>query len=405
MSLLSGPARRYNLRVVLVLLLVAVALAAVVCYLVVRDGTPGSAGTETESGPCGVVVGAACDRSVSAAPSPAPVLPALKDVFHDQFLVGVAVGQAQLSGDQADLLREQFSSVTPATALKWTSTEPTEGRFDFGPADAIVDFASANGIEVRGHTLVWYRQTPDWVFRDLSGAPMTATPQNKALLLSRLEHHITVEVSRYRGRIYAWDVVNEVLADDGSMRDSRWYQIAGMDYIKDAFVAAHAADPGAELCVNDYGLASPVRRDAMYRLVRDLIAQGVPVNCIGNQLHGNIESPAAKAVTTAIDKFAKLGVDQQITELDMSIYTDDSSSYPVVPASVLRAQARHYRELFDVFRSRRTQISSVTVWGLSDADTWLDSTPIPRHDEPLLFDDELHPKPAFWAVTGNTPPS
>jgi endo-1,4-beta-xylanase len=338
------------------------------------------------------------------APAPTGIL-SLKTVFAKQFLVGAAIGLPQLSGAQAALLKQQFSSVTPSNVLKWAATEPEPGQFDFGAADSIVDFASANGIKVRGHTLVWYRQTPDWVFKDASGAPMTPTPQNKALLLSRMEEHITALMTRYRGKISAWDVVNEALGDDGSMRDSPWYQIAGLDYIRDAFATAHAADPAAELCINDYGLTVPAKRDAMFNLVGQLRDEGVPIDCIGDQMHVNIQAPTASQVAASIDKLAKLGVDQQITEMDMSVYTNGSTSYPTVPASVLDQQARQYKALFDVYRSRSSKISSVTVWGLSDADTWLNSTPTPRIDAPLLFDDKLHPKPAFWAVVGVAVPT
>jgi endo-1,4-beta-xylanase len=327
-------------------------------------------------------------------------IPALKRVFADSFAFGAAVSERQLSGEHADLLDRHFNSVTPASALKWTTTEPEEGRFSFGEADAIVRFASDHGMKVRGHTLIWHRQSPQWVFQDAAGEPMTPTAENKALLLSRLESHIKTVVGRYRGQIYAWDVVNEVVADAGSLRDSPWYKIAGLDYIRRAFTAAHAADPDATLCVNDFDLTRADRRDAMYDLVSRLRAEGVPVNCIGSQMHSSILSPSASETAKAIDTFARLGVDQHITELDVSVYTDGTSSYRTIPASVLTQQAARYRDLFEVYRSRRDKVSSVTLWGLADDDTWLDSFPIDRTDAPLLFDDELRPKPAFWAVAG-----
>jgi endo-1,4-beta-xylanase len=339
------------------------------------------------------------DFTLSYLPGPTDV-PALKRVFADSFAIGAAVGERQLTGDHADLLKKHFNSVTPTSSMKWTTTEPDEGTFTFGDADAIVNFATANRIKVRGHTLVWHRQVPPWVFQDAAGKPMTPTAENKALLLSRMESHIKTIVGRYRGQIYAWDVVNEVIANDGSMRDSPWFQIAGLDYIRRAFITAHAADPDAVLCVNDFDLTRPERRDAMYNLVSQLRSDGVPVNCIGSQMHSNIEAPSASDAAATIDKFANLGVDQHITELDISIYTDDSSSYSTIPAGLLARQAAAYKSLFEVFRSRRGKISSVTLWGLADDDTWLDSFPIERTDAPLLFDDALRPKPAFWATVG-----
>jgi endo-1,4-beta-xylanase len=229
---------------------------------------------------------------------------------------------------------------------------------------------------------------------------MTPNPQNKALLLSRMESHVTALVSRYRGNVHVWDVVNETLDDGGSPRDSRWYRIAGLDYIRDAFVTARAADPDAELCINDFGLTDPRKRDGMYHLVSELRSEGVPVDCIGSQMHVNIQVRSAGEIAASIDKFAQLGIDQQITEIDVSVYKDATLSYPTVPASVLADQAKQYKALFDVFRGRVGEVSSVTLWGLTDMDSWLNATPSVRTDAPLLFDGELRPKPAFWASSG-----
>ncbi|MFJ6215281.1 endo-1,4-beta-xylanase [Streptomyces sp. NPDC092296] len=336
-------------------------------------------------------------------------IPALKDALAADFTVGAAVTRAEIVGDHADLLKKHFGSITPGNAMKWDATEPTEGAFNFTDSDAIVDFATANGIKVRGHTLAWYNQTPDWVFKDADGNTMTATPANKALLLSRLENHITAVVGRYKGKIYAWDVANEVIDESQSdgLRRSLWYQITGTDFIADAFRTAHAVDPSAELCINDYNTTVPARRDALYNLVSTLKAQGVPIDCIGHQMHSNIQWPSASDTKAAIEKFAQLGVDQQITEMDVSIYTDDTSSYASVPAAALTQQATEYQTLFDVYRSHSADISSVTLWGLADDNTWLDSFPINRLDAPLLFDRELQAKAAYWSIVGQptTPPT
>ena len=339
------------------------------------------------------------------ASAPPSQIPALKDVFADSFEIGAAISNQQLVGAEADLLKGQFNSITPTNALKWTTTEPTPNAFNFANADKIVDFAVAHGIRVRGHTLVWHNQTPDWVFLDAAGQPMTPTAENKALLLSRMENHIRALLGQYRGKIATWDVVNEVLNDDGSMRQSRWYQVAGLNYIEHAFRTARAADPTVKLCLNDVSLAQPKRRDAMLQLVAGLKSQGVPIDCIGSQTHINIAAPTPAAVRASIETFAQLGVDQQITEMDVSVYADNVSSYPAIPADLLAKQAEQYKALFEVYRQYRDQISSVTFWGLADNDTWLSAFPIVRTDAPLLFARDLTPKPAFWAVVGVKPTS
>ncbi|WP_377271388.1 endo-1,4-beta-xylanase [Peterkaempfera sp. SMS 1(5)a] len=337
-------------------------------------------------------------------------IPSLKDVLAPDFTVGAAVTPAEITGDHADLLAKHFGSVTPGNAMKWDATEPTEGAFKYTDADAIVDFAAAHGIGVRGHTLVWYQQTPAWVFQDASGTTMTATPENKALLLSRMENHIKAVMGHFKGKLYAWDVVNEAIDETQSdgLRHSMWYQIAGPDYIADAFRTAHEADPDAELCINDYNTTVAAKRQALYNLVSSLRQQGVPVDCVGHQMHGNIDWPSASDTAATIEQFAGLGVDQQITEMDVSVYTDNTSSYSTIPAAALTKQAAEYKALFDVYRSHRDDISSVTVWGLADDNTWLDSFPINRLDAPLFFDRQLQAKAAYWSVVGDgsstTPP-
>jgi endo-1,4-beta-xylanase len=333
-------------------------------------------------------------------------IPGVKDALASYFpYVGAAVSPATLLNQHGDLLKKHFNSVTPGNAMKWDTTEKTEGTFTYTDADTIVSFAQTNGIKVRGHTLAWYNQVPSWVFLDANGATMTATAANKTLLLTRLQNHINAEVGHFKGKIYAWDVVNEALNDDGTFRNSMWYQIAGLDYIKDAFTWAHAADPAAKMCINDYNLTVAAKRDAMFNLVTQLKAAGIPVDCIGSQMHSNINWPSASDTASMLDKFSTLGVDQEITEMDISVYTDNTSSYTSISAALLASQATEYKALFDVFKSHASEISSVTLWGLADDDTWLDSFPINRLDAPLLFDQQLQAKPAYWAVIGAASPS
>ncbi|WP_129842958.1 endo-1,4-beta-xylanase [Streptomyces sp. RFCAC02] len=338
------------------------------------------------------------DVSVTTVPE-TPIqtdIPSLHEVFPD-FATGVAVGPSDLYGERARLLDKHFTSLTPGNALKWDATEPTEGAFRFTDADPVVEYAAAHGMALRGHTLVWHQQTPAWVFLDAEGAPMTPTEENKELLLSRLEAHIRAVAGRYGDAIGVWDVVNEVIDENQAdgMRRSRWYEITGLDYIRTAFRVAHEVAPDAELFINDYNTNVPAKRDALAALVSRLRAEGVPIDGVGHQMHINVEWPSVAETEEMLTTFAALGVDQQITEMDVSVYTSAGESFPTPPADRLLAQARQYRAMFDLFTRYGDAISSVTLWGLGDDGTWLDGT---RDDAPLLFDDDLQAKSAYWAV-------
>jgi endo-1,4-beta-xylanase len=324
-------------------------------------------------------------------------IPRVKDVL--DFPIGTALDRTETVGLQSDLLRRHFDSVTPGNALKWDSTEPTEGQFAWTEPDAQVGFGVQNGLRVRGHTLVWHNQTPAWVFQRPDGTPLTASPEDRALLLSRLENHIRAVVGRYRDQISSWDVVNEVVDEfqpDG-LRRSRWYEVTGLDYIRTAFRVAHEVAPEATLFLNDFNTELPRKREAAFRLVSQLRAEGVPVQGVGHQVHINVVRPVSDVERT-IQRFAELGVVQEVTELDISVYTNFTESFSAVPAEVLVAQGYQYRDLFDVFRRQRAHLNAVTIWGVSDANTWLKTFPFPRLDQPLLFDELLQAKPAYWGV-------
>ncbi|GAA4472573.1 hypothetical protein GCM10023170_092540 [Phytohabitans houttuyneae] len=222
-------------------------------------------------------------------------IPSVKPVLAGHFPIGAAISLPQTLGEHARLLSKHFNSVTPGNALKWDATEPAEGAFRFTDADAMVDFARANGMEVRGHTLVWHNQTPAWVFLDASGQPMTATAANKALLLSRLEAHIRGVVGHYGTDIATWDVVNEVIDENQAdgLRRSRWYEIAGLDYIRTAFRVTREVAPTAKLYINDYNTNVAAKRDKLYNLASQLEAEGVPIDGVGHQMHVNVDWPSA----------------------------------------------------------------------------------------------------------------
>jgi endo-1,4-beta-xylanase len=242
------------------------------------------------------------------------------------------------------------------------------------------------------------------MIEDSEGNPLEATPENKELVLQRLETHIRAVVGRYKDDVQVWDVVNEVIDPGNSdcMRRSRWYELTGTDYIVTAFRVADEVAPDAVLLINDYGTTEPQKRTCLYNVVSDLQAQGVPIDGVGHQMHISIANPSAEVIEETILMFAELGVEQHITELDMSIYANDMDSYTTVPDEILVRQGKRYRAVFDVLKRQADHIPSVTFWGLADDHTWLKTHPVARIDLPLLFDEQLQAKPAYWGVVDPT---
>jgi endo-1,4-beta-xylanase len=318
------------------------------------------------------------------------------------FPIGAAIGQGDLAGEHAFLLKKHFNSITSENDMKWSSLQPTEGSFTFATADAQVALAKANNMHVRGHTLVWHNQVPAWVFNASDGTPMTPTPENKALLLQRLESHIRAVVGHFGDDVYAWDVVNEVIdpSEADGFRRSPWFNITGTEYIDRAFQVAHEVAPNAKLYVNDFSTTDPAKRAFLLGLVANLKARGVPVDGIGHQMHNNVDFPSAEAVLETVNLFAGLGLDNQVTELDVSIYSNSFPgpvvAYEDIPADRFVRQAFRYRDFFQAFRSLSGKISSVTFWGQADDHTWLTSSG--RVNGPLLFDTSLLHKLAYTAL-------
>jgi endo-1,4-beta-xylanase len=325
-------------------------------------------------------------------------IPSLKDIYANYFRLGTAFTVPEIAdpnGPDAQLIKKHFNSVTPGNELKWDATEPQDGQFNFTRSDSAVQFAVDNGIAVRGHTLVWHSQTPDWVFHDADG-----NLAGKELLLQRLKRHIDTVVGRYKGKMYAWDVVNEVIdpSQPGGMRNSLWYQIAGEEFIEKAFIYAHEADPGAKLFINDYNTHDALKRQYLHDLIKRLKAKGIPVDGVGHQMHINIQSPSVQVMEDSINTFTDLGIEQQITEMDMSSYTNDADSWNSFPSELALKQAYRYRDIFEMFKRHKDQITAVIFWGKDDANSWLRSFPVTRKNWPLLFDERLRAKPAYWGV-------
>ncbi|MCW3110928.1 MAG: Endo,4-beta-xylanase [Segetibacter sp.] len=240
----------------------------------------------------------------------------LKDYYKNYFPIGVAV-TPRIKGEEAALVLQHFNSLTPENAMKMGPIHPEENRYYWNGADSIVDFAKRNGLKMRGHTLCWHQQTPGWLFRDT----VTHSTVSKEVLLKRLKDHITAVAGRYKGKIYAWDVVNEVIADDSAtyFRNSTWYQITGEDFVARAFEYAHAADPKAVLFYNDYNTENPNKRVKIYRMLKKLLDAKVPVHGVGLQAHWSINNPSREEIENSIEMFSSLGLQVQLTELDVSV--------------------------------------------------------------------------------------
>lgn len=354
-----------------------------------------------------------------------PTPTSLRAAYEEAFLVGSAVNGAIVSGaDTASqaIVRQQFNTITSENVLKAGPINPQPGVYNFGPADAFVAFGEENDLFIVGHTLVWHNQTPAWFFQDAEGNPNTREAQ-----IERLRSHIETVAGRYAGRIQAWDVVNEVIDNDGSYRPTTWVNGIGNgdDLVKMAFTFAGEYAPDTELYYNDFNAWRPAKRDGIARLVKMLQEEGIRIDGVGMQGHWGLNYPKTEYIEAAIDTFASLGVKVMITELDVDVlpFTKEGQiigsvmssaqfqleefeafldPYPDgLPDDVQRELAERYAELFRIFYSRRDKIDRVTFWGVHDGMSWKNGYPVPgRTNYPLLYDRDRHPKPAVAAILG-----
>ncbi|MFI6115237.1 endo-1,4-beta-xylanase, partial [Kitasatospora sp. NPDC051164] len=281
---------------------------------------------------------------------------------------GTAVAAGRLGDSTYTAIADrEFNMITPENEMKWDAIEPSRGNFNFGSADSIVNHASAHGQRMRGHTLVWHSQLPSWV----------SSIGDANTLRGVMDNHITTEMSHYKGKIYAWDVVNEAFADDGSgrHRSSVFQNVLGDGFIEEAFRTARNVDPSAKLCYNDYNIENwtDAKTQGVYTMVKDFKSRGVPIDCVGFQSHFGAGGPPSNFQTT-LSNFAALGVDVQLTELD------------IAQASTT-AYANAVNACLSVARC-----TGITVWGIRDSDSWRSG------ENPLLFDRNGNPKPAYTAV-------
>lgn len=334
--------------------------------------------------------------------------PSLKDAVGDKFLMGVALNVNQSSGvdtSSIKLVKQHFNSIVAENCMKCEVIHPEEDRYDFTLADQFVSFGEKNGMAVIGHCLIWHSQLAPWFCVDEKGN--NVTPE---VLKQRMKDHITTIVTRYKGRIKGWDVVNEAILEDGSYRKSKFYEILGEEFIPLAFQYAHEADPDAELYYNDYAMNMPGKREGVVKLVSSLKEKGIRIDAVGMQGHMGMDYPDINEFEQSIVAFAGTGVKVMVTEWDMSAlptvkqsanisdtvaYQKMLNPYPeTLPDSVSKAWNNRMKQFFGLFEKHADVISRVTAWGVSDGDSWKNDFPVKgRHDYPLLFDRNYQPKP------------
>ncbi len=339
----------------------------------------------------------------------------LKEVYKKDFYIGAALNGKQINGTDTKataIIESQFSTISPENILKWGPVHPQPETYNFDLADKYVALGQKNKMFVVGHTLVWHQQTPEWVFQDANGNDAT-----KEVLLKRMEDHISTVAGRYKGKINGWDVVNEALNDDGTLRNSKWLEITGEEYLQRAFEAARKADPKAELYYNDYNMWKPAKRDGAIKLALDLKKRGAKVDGIGMQGHWGLKHPSIEQIEASIVAISRAGFKVMITELDIDVLPNPSNRQGAdidatfdfeqkfniyttgLPDSVQQQLTARYAEIFTLFRKHSDKISRVTFWGVTDNDSWLNNWPMKgRTSYPLVFDRQYQPKPAFEAV-------
>lgn len=344
-------------------------------------------------------VGAQAQATVATT---ATEVPALAKAFVPYFPVGAAVTPGQVTVFAADFIKKHFNILVAENVMKpGLLAKRAEGRYDFSQADDIVNFGIANGMKVRGHTLCWHQQMPSWFFTE-GGKDVS-----REVLLGRMEKYITDVVTHFKGRVYAWDVVNEAFVfgepnekiDQNNMRMSAFRRIIGPDYLEFAFKFAAKADPGALLFYNDYETQNNGKLDAILTMVKEFKRKGIKIDGIGHQAHCTVAHPSIESLEFAIDEIAKLGITQEITELDIALNSNimDSLVSEATP-DLLAKQAVRYAQFFDLFIRKKKEITAVVMWGINDSASWMRYWPRQRFEAPLMFDDQSLPKPAFWQV-------
>jgi endo-1,4-beta-xylanase len=315
---------------------------------------------------------------LSATPAQAATtLRSLAEGHGRYFGTALTDGDLNISGEMA-IANVQFDMVTPGNEMKWDTTEPSNGSYNFGPGDQIVNWAQSHNARVRGHNLVWHAQLPGWV---------NSVPQNQ--VQGVMESHITTEVNHYKGKIYAWDVINEPFNEDGSLRQDAFYKAMGTNYLADAIRTAHNADPNAKLYINDYNIEGEnAKSDALYNLAKSMLSQGVPLGGIGLESHF-IDGQVPSSMRANMQRFADLGLDVAITELDDRIQLPASSAE-------LQQQANDYTTVVNNCLAVARCVG-VSQWGVDDGHSWIPGT-FSGYGAATMYDSNYQPKPAYNAA-------
>ncbi len=338
----------------------------------------------------------------------------LKKAFQDKFYIGTAMSLPQIDGTDKKavaIIRNQFSSVVAENCMKSMFLQPQEGKFFFDDADKFVDFGLKNNMFIIGHTLIWHSQLPKWFFLDSNGKDVS--PE---VLKQRMKSHITTVVSRYKGKVKGWDVVNEAILEDGTYRKSKFYEILGEDFIPLAFQYAQEADPNAELYYNDYNEWYPEKVKTVIAMVEKLKSRGIRIDGVGMQAHVGMDNPSIDEYGKAILAYSNAGVKVNITELEISAlpspwgssanvsdtvaYQKEMNPYTKgLPREVEAKWEKRYLDFFGLFLQHKDKIRRVTLWGVTDKQSWKNDFPVKgRTDYPLLFDRKDQEKPVVQKI-------
>ena len=348
--------------------------------------------------------------SCNSVPKKTGTTVSLKDAYAKDFYIGTALDTNQIMERDpmvSSLIAKEFNSITPENCMKSMFLQPEKDKFDFKMADKFVAFGEKHKMFIHGHTLIWHSQLPKWMSQIKDSLTMATAMNN----------HITTVVGNYKRRIHSWEVVNEALNEDGTLRKSVFLNTYGKEYLTNAFKLAAKADPKTDLYYNDYNLCNAKKREGAIELVKNLQKNGAKIDGVGEQGHWNLNSPSLDEIEQTILDFSALGVKVAITELDISVLpspwdvvgadvnqkseaNEKMNPYPKgLPEDIKIQLAARYEAIFKLFIKHQDKISRVTLWGVNDGQSWLNDWPIKgRTNYPLLFDREFKPKEAYNSV-------
>jgi endo-1,4-beta-xylanase len=360
-----------------------------------------------------LMVSASCSKKLNDNSNEQESQISLSDAYKNNFFIGAAISEDQIlekDNRSLSIVRNQYNTITPENAMKWMFLQPSPNKFEFELADKYVEFGLNNKMHIVGHTLVWHSQLADFMNE----------VTDKTIMSNYVNNHINTIVKRYEGKIDTWDVVNEALNEDGTLRESIFLKTLGENYIIDAFKLAEKVDPDAELAYNDYNLCSPKKREGAIRLIKNLQRENAKINAVGIQAHWQLNTPSIDEIEKSIIAFEDLGVKVMFTELDISVLPNPwevvgagveqnfdqfigdpkMNPYPeILPDYMLQKQAKRYEDIFKLFLKHEDKISRVTFWGVTDKTSWLNDWPIKgRTNYPLLFDRSYQSKEAYQSI-------